>query len=116
VVNAMKVLSKRLGSMTRNSVRDVARRLGVPFDDDLAAELLQIARQRTDMLFVFSASDPGHSMLREQAGRLVNALARKRQLRIDIIEGADHTFTSHWNRDQLVALLVGHLDRHAARR
>jgi hypothetical protein len=66
------------------------------------------------MFFVFSASDPGHTMLREQGGRVVGKLARKDKLRIAIVQGADHTFTAHWNRDQLIALLMAHLDRHAA--
>lgn len=116
VVTAAQVVLRRLASLSRNSARDAARLLGVPFQEDLASELLRVARARTDMLFVFSASDPGHSMLREQGGRIVNALVRREQLRIAIVEGADHTFTSHWNRDQLVALLMGHLDRHAGRR
>jgi alpha-beta hydrolase superfamily lysophospholipase len=116
IVNAAKVLSKRAIARGRNAGRDLARLLGARVRDDLASDLLSVARQHTDMYFVFSASDPGHSMLREQGGRIVGRLGRKGQLRIAIVEGADHTFTSHWNRDQLVALLMGHLDRHAARR
>ena len=109
------VFWKRLKVRAKNSLRDVARLLGVELNDDLASELLRVARQHTDMYFIFSASDPGHSMLSEQGGRIVGSLARREQLRISIVEGADHTFTAHWNRDQLVSLLMAHLDRHAAR-
>jgi alpha-beta hydrolase superfamily lysophospholipase len=109
------VLWKRLKVRAKNSLRDVARLLGFELNDDLASELLRVARQRTDMYFVFSASDPGYSMLCEQGGRIVGSLARREQLRISIVQGADHTFTAHWNRDQLVTLLMAHLERHAAR-
>jgi pimeloyl-ACP methyl ester carboxylesterase len=114
VRNAMRVFWKRFNVRARNALRDTARLLRIDLHEDLAAELLRVARHGTDMFFVFSASDPGHSMLREQGGRVVSKLARKEKLRIAIVQGADHTFTAHWNRDQLIALLMAHLDRHAA--
>jgi alpha-beta hydrolase superfamily lysophospholipase len=114
VLMAARVFWKRLQMVARNSMRDVARRFGIGLQDDLASELLRIARNNTDMYFVFSATDPGHTMLREQGGRIVNKLARREQLRISIVHGADHTFTAHWNRDQLITLLMAHLERHAA--
>jgi alpha-beta hydrolase superfamily lysophospholipase len=110
--NAWNVLSRRLMVRAKNSGRDLARMVGMDLEDDLASELRRIARQRTGIYFVFSASDPGHSMLLEQGGRIVGRLQREGCLRISIVEGADHTFTSHWNRDQLLALLMAHLARH----
>lgn len=114
VRNAMTVFWKRFNVLAKHAVRDAARLLGIDLHEDLAAELLRVAKHRIDMFFVFSASDPGHTMLREQGGRVVGKLARKDKLRIAIVQGADHTFTAHWNRDQLIALLMAHLDRHAA--
>jgi hypothetical protein len=110
--NAWNVLSRRLMVRAKNSGRELARVLGLDLEDDLASELRRVARQRTEVYFVFSASDPGHSMLLEQGGRIVGKLQRDGNMRISIIEGADHTFTSHWNRDQLLALLMAHLARH----
>jgi hypothetical protein len=115
VLAAAKVFYKRLQMFANNSLRDLARLAGVELQDDLASELRRIARQHTDMYFVFSATDPGHSMLRELGGRIVSKLARQDRLRISIIAGADHTFTAHWNRDQLIAQLMAHMERHAAR-
>ncbi|HUQ08895.1 MAG TPA: alpha/beta fold hydrolase [Steroidobacteraceae bacterium] len=110
--NAWRVLSKRIMVRAKNSGRDLARMVGMNLEDDLASELRRVARQRTEVYFVFSASDPGHSMLLEQGGRIVRKLQRNGNMRISIVEGADHTFTSHWNRDQLLALLMAHLARH----
>lgn len=110
--NAWNVLSRRMMVRAKNSGRDLARMVGMDLEDDLASELRRIARQRTEIYFVFSASDPGHSMLLEQGGRIVGKLQRNGDMRISIVEGADHTFTSHWNRDQLLVLLMAHLARH----
>jgi predicted alpha/beta hydrolase len=110
---AVNVFTKRFVAIARNGLRDIARRLGMELQDDLASELRRITRQGTRIYFVFSASDPGHAMLREQGGRIVDKLRRSGQLRISIVDGADHTFTAHWNRDQLIALLMAHLERNA---
>jgi alpha-beta hydrolase superfamily lysophospholipase len=110
---AARVFWKRFQVRAKNSMRELARLVGFRLQDDLASELLGIARQRTEIYFVFSASDPGHSMLLEQGGRIVGKLVRSEKMRIAIVKGADHTFTSHWNRDQLLALVAEHLERHA---
>jgi len=113
--NAGRVFWKRFQVRARNAMRDLQRLAGFKLQDDLASELQGIARQRIEINFIFSASDPGHSMLLEQGGRVVGKLVRGGKMRISIVQGADHTFTSHWNRDQLLALLAAHLDRHAGR-
>jgi alpha-beta hydrolase superfamily lysophospholipase len=115
VLAAARVFWKRFQVRAKNAMRDLARVAGAKLHDDLASELKGIARQRTEIYFVFSASDPGHSMLLEQGGRIVGKLVRGEKMRISIVQGADHTFTSHWNRDQLLALLAAHLERHAGR-
>jgi hypothetical protein len=112
---AGRVFWKRFQVRARNSSRELARLCGFKLQDDLAAELRSVARQHTEMYFVFSATDPGHSLLLEQGGRIVGKLVRAEQMRISIVQGADHTFTSHWNREQLLGLLMAHLDRHAGK-
>jgi pimeloyl-ACP methyl ester carboxylesterase len=108
---AISVFTRRFVAITRNGLREIARVLGIDLKDDLASELRRITRQGTRIYFIFSASDPGHAMLREQAGRIVDKLRRDGQLRISIVDGADHTFTAHWNRDRLIELLMAHLER-----
>jgi alpha-beta hydrolase superfamily lysophospholipase len=115
VLTAGRVFWKRFQGRARNSLRELARLCGFKLPDDLAAELGSVARQQTEIYFVFSATDPGHSLLLEQGGRIVGKLVREQQLRVSIVQGADHTFTSHWNREQLLQLLMAHLDRHAGK-
>ena len=107
------VLWKRLQVRAKNSLRDVARLAGFSLKDDLASELRRIAGQGTVIYFVFSASDPGHSMLLEQGGRIVGKAVRGGKMLISIVQEADHTFTSHWKRDELFALLADYLERYA---
>jgi alpha-beta hydrolase superfamily lysophospholipase len=113
---ALTIFRKRFTTLARHFLRDTGRRLGLKLEDDLAYELKRVARQGIDMFFVFSASDPGHAMLREQGGRTVGSLCRKGALRIAIVAEADHTFTARWKRDELMALLGAHLERHGAGR
>jgi pimeloyl-ACP methyl ester carboxylesterase len=109
---AGKIFIKRLGVLISNACREGARILHIPLREDLASELRRVARQNIDLFFVFSSSDPGLSMLREQGGRAVTQLSRKDALRIAVIQGADHTFTSYWNRNELTGVLLAHFDRH----
>jgi alpha-beta hydrolase superfamily lysophospholipase len=112
LANAARVFAKRFQVRARHTLRELARLAGIRLQDDLAAELRAIERRRILQYFVFSASDPGHTMLLEQGGRIVRQLTKRGRMNISIVQGADHTFTSHWNRDQLLVLLMAHLDRH----
>lgn len=113
VLAAGRIFTKRLNAMATNSLREIARALHIPLREDLASELKRVAARKIDMLFVFSSSDPGLSLLKEQGGRTVGRLSRRDALRISMIDGADHTFTAHWTRDQLIMVLMAHLDRYA---
>ncbi|MEO8017826.1 MAG: alpha/beta fold hydrolase [Pseudomonadota bacterium] len=111
--NAATIFWKRFETRAKHRLREAARAFGIKTHEDLAAELLRVADQHTDMFFVFSASDPGHALLLEQGGSTVRKLERQGRMRSSIVSGADHTFNQSWNRDQLIALLMTHLDRHA---
>lgn len=111
---AAQVFTRRLGTRLTHVWREAGRTLGIALQDDLASELKRVAARRINMLFVFSSSDPGLSLLQEQGGRTVSRLAQQGALRISEIDGADHTFTAQWNRDQLIAVLMAHLRSYAA--
>jgi predicted alpha/beta hydrolase len=81
--------------------RDVSRRIGMPWKEDLGAELEAIARLRIALRFVFAADDPGIPLLRSQGGSVVPQLAARGLLPIEIIAGPDHTFTPLWSHPAL---------------
>jgi predicted alpha/beta hydrolase len=103
------VVRRRLALRVVHAMRELARWLHIPLSDDLTVEIDDICRRGTHIQFVFSASDPGLSMLLEQGGRLVRRLQRTGAICIDVIDGADHTFTTLWARNTLTRLLSSHL-------
>jgi len=104
------ILLRHARSMLLAQVLNVARRLRLPLKDDLGTELARIAASSTDMLFVFAPQDPGLEILRIQGGSALRRLRGKQQLDIEIVAGADHTFTGRAARERLVAVLGKRLD------
>jgi alpha/beta superfamily hydrolase len=111
VGRVVQILVRRTGSVINHYCRDLARRLGRPLNDDLGRELESVARRRIGMLFVFAARDPGIELLRTQGGSRVKKL--RSQLQIELITGADHTFTTHRARNRLIEVLARALESSA---
>jgi pimeloyl-ACP methyl ester carboxylesterase len=99
------VLVRHSASLLSGRGRDVARRFGHRFPDDLAFELDEVARRGIGLHFVFARDDPGMDILRVQGGRAVTRLERAGKLKVDVIDARGHTFTALWAQDALVALL-----------
>jgi len=91
--------------------RDLSRRVGLPWKEDLGAELEAIVRREIELRFVFATGDPGIPLLRSQGGSVVPQLAARGLLPIDLIEGPDHTFTPLWSHPVLTRVLDAALDR-----
>ena len=105
----LRTLTHRAKHLTMSALYELARFFRLRLADDLAAELVQATNHSAQLLFVFSSSDPGQTLLREQGGFAVARLVRQGDLKIEIIEGADHTFTPHWARSELLSVLTAHL-------
>jgi alpha-beta hydrolase superfamily lysophospholipase len=99
------IARQALAWVTAKAYRGVARRVGLPMKDDLGRELMQLAARQMPMHFIFSETDPGLSLLRAQAGTVVEQLERQGRLHIRLIPYADHTFTWAAPRQQLQDLL-----------
>lgn len=115
IVAAGNIMRRRLQGLLLHGLRQVGRDLRLPIANDLGADLRRIADRRTRLLFIFSESDPGLSMLFEQGGRVVAQLSRRGSVQIDIVPQADHTFTTHAARGQLLDLIVSHFARYLRR-
>jgi D-aspartate ligase len=100
------VLVQHLSSALASPLHDVARALGRPYPDDLPTELRQAAGAGIGMQFVFSEGDPGPGLLRQGGGRSVRRMLARRELTIDVIPAADHTFTDLRTRAALIELLT----------
>ncbi|HEY4338400.1 MAG TPA: alpha/beta fold hydrolase, partial [Steroidobacteraceae bacterium] len=112
----VQVLLRRTFGVIRNGMRNTARWMRIPMSDDLGSELQRLAKQHTDLLFVFAEGDPGLDLLRGGSGSVYDRLLRRGLLRVSMVEGADHTFTPYWSRERLIAILSAHIQsRQSAR-
>ena len=105
----LRVIGRALAARVRHALRlrarGVARGLGLPLDNDLAAELARAGARGVSLNFVFSCRDPGLTLLREEAGRQGLRLARDSRVKVCVIDHADHTFAGTAGRVALYARL-----------
>jgi alpha/beta superfamily hydrolase len=99
------VLARRARSLLLAPLRDAVHAFRASLPDDLRGELSSIVRAGIDLRFVFSANDPGVELLRAQGGAVARRLRADGILRVETIEGADHTFTDPVKRAALVKVL-----------
>jgi hypothetical protein len=83
---------------------------GLQSGDDLAGELERIASKNISLRFLFANGDPGFKLLHEQGGSTVESLRRRGRISIDVIDGADHTFTPLWSHPILISRLGAQFD------
>jgi len=101
----LQVVARRMLQCLRRALRAGATGVGLRWRGHLDRTLDAAAAHGVQLRFLFADSDPGLAMLREQAGDTVAELQRRRQLRIDVIPDADHTFTHYRPRQKLLELI-----------
>lgn len=106
---AIRAMLRRVRLACVNVARSTARVLHIPLQDDLGADLNRAARSPVELVFVFAQSDPGRQLLVSQGGSVVTRLQRRGRLHIEVVAGADHTFTRHWAQARLLDILSRHL-------
>jgi alpha-beta hydrolase superfamily lysophospholipase len=107
---ALRTVGRFVTGQVRGRAHELARRAGLAVGDDLARELTTITGRRIPLRFVFSAGDPGFALLHTHGGATVEKLRRAGRLTIEVIEGADHTFTPLWSHPVLTTMLAAHFD------
>ena len=60
---------------------------------------------QTETAFVFANGDPGLDLLNLEARHVVRSLKRRGQVTLDIIDGADHTFSPPVPREEALSLI-----------
>jgi hypothetical protein len=106
LVDMARTLGRHVLRRSRGTAREVARMFGVRLKDDLARDLRTVAGHGTRMHFVFASTDPGHALLRDQAGREIVRLVETGAATTDFIDAADHTFTPPAAQQALVTLVA----------
>ena len=85
--------------------------IGIRNIEDLAWDLDIIAKRGIKVNFIFADSDPGIKLLKEGAGKTVDKLRDKKILSISFIPKANHNFSSHLGRTQLLAKINEHFSK-----
>ena len=111
LAHVARVLLHRARGAAVRPLRNAWRRLGLPLADDLAGELLALARRGVALRFIFAEGDPGQKLLAEQGGPAVAKLVSSGQLRIRVIADTDHTFTARWSHPLLLDAISAALER-----
>lgn len=105
LLRATDTLRRFAASRVTSVARRVSRRIGLPWREDLGAELEAVRKRGVALRFVFASADPGLPLLRAQGG------GPARRVGIDLIDGPDHTFTPLWSHAELIRVLGAALDR-----
>jgi len=82
----------------------------------LARDLRRLISMRCPVTFVIAEGDPGRDLLMSGAPRTASRALRSGQIRLEVIPGADHTFSHSGPRDDLVGRLAAHLGGSLAQR
>jgi predicted ATP-grasp superfamily ATP-dependent carboligase/dienelactone hydrolase len=109
------VLWQHLLTLAAGPRHAAARALGRPLPDDLRTELEHAAAGGIGLQFVFSEGDPGFELLHQGGGGSVRHLQARDELTVNVIPGADHTFTDLKARAGLVDILTRTLQAPAHR-
>jgi len=106
-----KVLWLRASSWLGRPLRDLLRRIGMPLAGDLGAQLDALAKRGVALRFIFADDEPGRVLLAEQGGSVVPRLSGTGVIGIDVIDGADHTFTPRWSHPQVLDAIAAAIER-----
>jgi hypothetical protein len=71
----------------------------------LAADFKRITDSGIRIRFLLSSTDPGYDILKSQARRALRKGLANKTITLDLIDGADHTFSKKGKRDQLLDVI-----------
>jgi hypothetical protein len=98
----------------RGAVLDdlMARWLGQPAPrSEVERAFLRMSERGVESLLVFSKSDRGLDMIEQHLGPQAEKLRARRNVRLAIVAGADHTFSLERSRRELQALITRFVER-----
>jgi pimeloyl-ACP methyl ester carboxylesterase len=78
-------------------------------ESDVAQGFRTLIRRGTNVLLVFDANDGGRDTIDLHLGANADRFRRMRGFRMEVIDGADHTFSPLGSQDMLLSLLTSHL-------
>ena len=80
-----------------------------PFETPAGKRFRTFAERGADTLFLFAAEDAGLELTLLHLGTTARKIQKLKNTRLALIENADHTFTSHAARAEMLTLIAEHL-------
>jgi pimeloyl-ACP methyl ester carboxylesterase len=107
------VLRDRLATRAGSAVEDVLAHLrGLPAPrTDVEAAFCTLSDRGVESLLVFSANDGGLDMIEEHLGRGARRVRDRKNIRLEIVVGADHTFTRVRSQREVATLVTRFVER-----
>lgn len=103
-----KVGLNHVRSILASKAKNLGEILGLGTDSRLSKDLKKLLARRRVAIFV-SEGDPGRDILMHNARRTATKALRSGALELQVIPGADHTFSQSQPRRDLIQRLVTHL-------
>jgi alpha-beta hydrolase superfamily lysophospholipase len=106
------VLRERFATRVEAWIRELlARGLGgLPPRTDIERAFCALSDRGLQSLLVFSSSDGGLDMIEKHLGRDARKMRGRQNVRLAIVEGADHTFTEGASQHELGALVTSFVE------
>lgn len=108
------VLVAQAKTALRTRVETLGEMLGAGGGSRLSRDLRKLLGMRRPVAFFIAEGDPGRDILMAGARRTATRGLKSGALSMEMIAGADHTFSQSAPRRRLVERLGAHLRRHAA--
>ena len=105
----IKLIWKRFTTRLASNVERV--RPGSTATFDVRGAFRRLLKQGVNVYLIYSGNDGGLPEMGTHLGRAASSLRGSPQFKLDIVEGADHTFTPLWAQRRLMDLLTQHLMR-----
>jgi dienelactone hydrolase len=106
----VRIVARRAVAVAVNRARAVSRRVGIALPNDIPTELEAVVKRGVDLRFVYATDEAGLILLRGEAGPTLDRLVASGGIKLELIEGPDHTFTALWAQDALIDRLGRLLD------
>ena len=111
ISTAASIARIKFESFMKPLVNRVLRQMGNTNVEDLPYDLKMIAGRNIRVKFIFADNDPGIQLLMDGAGMTVKELVKRGIIGIETIPKANHNFSSHRGRTQLLAKITEHFSK-----
>ena len=111
VVNLARVVWSYFGTLGRSYHHSLLETVRPNSGSQLSRDLKKLFTMNRTLMFIIAEGDPGRDILMANARRTVSTALKTNQMNLQMITGADHTFTQFRARKELIGRLSATLMR-----